>query len=57
MWDTEERYEMLDLRTGTVRIVDLAAAAEIMEIDLDEILWCIEEFGVCGGEKLQLREA
>jgi len=56
MAEPEARYELLDLRTGKIRMVNLATTAEIMKLDPEDILWCIEEHGECEVEGFKLRE-
>jgi len=54
--ESDKRYELTDLSTGKVREVDLATAAQIIEINADEIQWCLEEFGICETDEFQLRQ-
>lgn len=42
-----DRYRLIDLRTVEIVIVTLEQAAELAEIDADEILWAIEAAGIC----------
>lgn len=42
-----DRYRLIDLRSQALTIVTLEQAAELAEIDADEILWALEEEGVC----------
>jgi D-arabinose 1-dehydrogenase-like Zn-dependent alcohol dehydrogenase len=42
-----DRYRLIDLRTVEIVIVTLERAAELAEIDADEILWAIEAEGIC----------
>lgn len=41
------RYRLIDLRTVEIVFVTLEQAAELAEIDADEILWAIEAAGIC----------
>lgn len=54
--ETDKRYVLTDLRTGDVRRMDVAEAAEIMELNADEIAWCIEHYGVCENDRYRLTE-
>jgi D-arabinose 1-dehydrogenase-like Zn-dependent alcohol dehydrogenase len=38
---------MIDLRSQALTIVTLEQAADLAEIDADEILWAIEAEGIC----------
>lgn len=40
-------YRLIDLRTQALIMVTLEHAAELAEIDADEILWAIEAEGIC----------
>lgn len=42
-----DQYRLIDLRTVEIVIVTLERAAELAEIDADEILWAIEAAGIC----------
>lgn len=41
------QYRLIDLRSQALTIVTLDQAAELAEIDADEILWAIEAEGIC----------
>lgn len=42
-----DQYRLIDLRSQSLTIVTLEQAAELAELDAAEILWAIEEDGVC----------
>jgi D-arabinose 1-dehydrogenase-like Zn-dependent alcohol dehydrogenase len=42
-----DRYRVIDLRTVELTIVTLDQAAELAELDADEIVWAIEAEGIC----------
>lgn len=42
-----DQYRLIDLRSQALTIVTLDQAAELAEIDTDEILWAIESEGIC----------
>lgn len=42
-----DEYRLIDLRSQALTIVTLEQAAELAEIDADEILWSIEAEGIC----------
>ena len=54
--ETDERYELTDLRTGEIQEIDIAAAAVIMKLDPDETAWCREAYGVSDTDRYQLTE-
>lgn len=45
-----DRYRLIDLRTVEIVIVTLEQAAELAELDADEIVWAIEAEGICETE-------
>ena len=42
-----DQYRLIDLRSQALTIVTLEQAAELAEINADEILWAIEVEGIC----------
>lgn len=48
-------YSLEDLCTGEILTVDLQTAVQVMAVLSEEILWCIEEFGVCETESYSLK--
>ena len=40
-------YRVEDIATGEVRTLSLEDAEALIEVAADEIVWAIEEFGVC----------
>lgn len=42
-----DQYRLIDLRTQALTIVTPERAAELAELDADEIVWAIEAEGIC----------
>jgi len=42
-----DHYRLIDLRSQALTIVTLDQAAELAELNADEILWAIEAEGIC----------
>lgn len=50
-------YHVVDAVTGTTEIASLERAAEIAQLDEAEILWAVEEHGLCSTDAIVIFEA
>lgn len=54
--DKDKEYRVLNKKTGEILMLRLDTASDEVELDGEEILWALEEYGVCEVDDYEIKD-